>query len=86
MPRAKKPANTASTKNSSPRAKKAAPVVEVAAASTKEKEPAVGYSESLDERIRRRAYEISLERGVNGGNPQEDWLRAEAEIRSSRTV
>jgi hypothetical protein len=33
-----------------------------------------------DERIRERAYEISL--GENGGTPEENWRRAETELRS----
>ena len=32
-----------------------------------------------DERIRERAYEISL--GTSGGTPEENWRRAEAELR-----
>lgn len=37
-------------------------------------------SPNLDERIRARAYEIYLERGDNGGSPEQDWLRAKEEI------
>jgi hypothetical protein len=32
------------------------------------------------EEIRRRAYEIYLERDGLGGNEQDDWLQAEAEL------
>jgi hypothetical protein len=35
---------------------------------------------SIEERIRARAYEIYLERGDNGGSPEQDWLRAKEEI------
>lgn len=35
---------------------------------------------NLDEEIRRRAYEIYLERGTQG-DPHQDWLTAEREIR-----
>jgi malate/lactate dehydrogenase len=35
---------------------------------------------SLEERIRRRAYEIFEARGRALGNAMEDWLRAESEI------
>jgi len=38
-------------------------------------------SSNLEERIRARAYELYLERGGNGGSPEEDWLRAQDEIR-----
>ncbi len=35
---------------------------------------------NLEEQIRRRAYEIYLERGENGGSPEQDWLRAVEEV------
>jgi hypothetical protein len=34
-----------------------------------------------DDQIRRRAYEIYLERGTAIGDPLEDWARAERELR-----
>ena len=34
----------------------------------------------LEERIRGRAYELFVERGGQNGGPEEDWLRAEAEV------
>lgn len=37
-------------------------------------------SPSVEERIRARAYELYLERGSNGGSPEQDWLRAQEEI------
>src|SRR5436305_916163 len=37
---------------------------------------------SMEEEIRRRAYELYEERGRLHGFEQEDWARAEAEIRS----
>ena len=40
-------------------------------------------SNNIEEQIRRRAYEIYLERGGNGGSPEQDWLRAQEEIRAS---
>jgi hypothetical protein len=36
------------------------------------------------EEIRRRAYEIYLERDGLGGNEVDDWLQAEAELRGNR--
>jgi len=36
----------------------------------------------LNEEIRRRAYEIYLERRGAAGDPNQDWLRAEREIRA----
>ena len=37
---------------------------------------------NMEELIRRRAYEIYLERGGKGGSPEQDWLRAQEEIRA----
>ena len=36
---------------------------------------------SLEERVRRRAYELFLERGIQPGSDLKDWLEAEKEIR-----
>lgn len=35
----------------------------------------------LEERIRRRAYELYIERGDESGSELNDWLQAEEEIR-----
>lgn len=37
-----------------------------------------------EEQIRRRAYELYVQRGGVGGNQADDWLRAEAELRGRR--
>jgi hypothetical protein len=37
---------------------------------------------NLEDEIRRRAYEIYLERGSTPGNESDDWLIAEREVRS----
>lgn len=36
----------------------------------------------IEEQIRRRAYELYLERGSTPGNESEDWITAEREVRS----
>ena len=36
---------------------------------------------SLEERIRRRAYELYVQRGNQSGSDLDDWLQAEEEIR-----
>ena len=36
---------------------------------------------SLEERIRRRAYELYVQRGSQSGSELDDWLQAEEEIR-----
>jgi hypothetical protein len=38
----------------------------------------------VDEQIRARAYELYLQRGENGGSPEQDWLRAVEEIRGQQ--
>ena len=43
------------------------------------------YAPSHEE-IRRRAYEIYLERNGHGGNEMDDWLQAEAELRGEAFV
>lgn len=34
-----------------------------------------------EDQVRMRAYELYLQRNGNGGTPEEDWYRAEAELR-----
>jgi len=47
-----------------------------------EKSPAGSLnSASLEERIRARAYELYQERGYLDGSADQDWLRAEEELR-----
>ena len=38
---------------------------------------------SLEERIRRRAYELYVERGNESGSELDGWLQAEEEIRNA---
>lgn len=35
-----------------------------------------------EEQVRRRAYELFLQRGGFWGSPEQDWFQAEAEVRS----
>ena len=39
---------------------------------------------SLEERIRRRAYELYVERGSQSGSELGDWLQAEEEMRRAK--
>ena len=39
---------------------------------------------SLEERIRRRAYELSVQRGNQSGSELDDWLQAEEEIHRAK--
>ena len=39
---------------------------------------------NLEEQIRQRAYELYLQRGGTPGNPSQDWLVAEQEVRSGQ--
>ena len=47
------------------------------------KKPAI-EEPSLEERIRRRAYELYVERGNESGSEFDDWLQAEEEIRRAK--
>ena len=49
-------------------------------ATARVKEPAPERP-SVEERIRRRAYELYVQRGNQSGSELEDWLHAEEEIR-----
>ena len=40
----------------------------------------VQITPKMEEQIRARAYELYLQRGENGGSPEQDWLRAVEEI------
>jgi hypothetical protein len=46
------------------------------------KKPAVTGNVDLEEEIRRRAYELFLERNGEAGDPNADWLTAEREVRA----
>lgn len=91
MPKAKKgPEEAATTKKTTSRARRTSGVTGAAAAAAPAEErvaestpnPAkVGNISSIDDEIRRRAYELYLERNGQGGSPDDDWARAEAEIR-----
>jgi hypothetical protein len=41
--------------------------------------------EPTPDQIRDRAYRLFLQRGGQGGNPVEDWLTAERELRSGKS-
>jgi len=44
------------------------------------------YTGDLTNEIRKRAYELYLERGYRHGNDLGDWYRAEAEIKRKQSV
>ncbi len=46
---------------------------------------ATAETPNIEEEIRRRAYELFEARGGEDGHELEDWLRAEEEIRGSKT-
>jgi len=39
---------------------------------------------TLEEQVRQRAYELYVQRGGNGGSPEQDWFRALEEISSQQ--
>lgn len=49
-----------------------------------DRQPPVGERRSSEDDIRRRAYEIYLERGGAAGQALDDWVRAERELRRGR--
>ena len=71
MAKAKKATDPTATKT--PRSK---PVAAPALSTTTVTE----ISSSKDELIRQRAYELYRQRNGDGGTPEDDWFRAEAEI------
>jgi hypothetical protein len=46
--------------------------------------PGPAATESMEETIRRRAYELHLQRGDAQGSELDDWLRAEREVQAER--
>ena len=71
------------TENSKRRSKKLASVEPIAVIEPHRDAPANTRPVSgLEEQIRRRAYELYLERGSTPGNESEDWIAAEREVRS----
>jgi hypothetical protein len=77
MAKAKKATDPSATKTTRSRKPVAAPQENALAATS---EPISIDRTSAEELIRRRAYELFLERQGNGGTPEEDWARAEFEI------
>ena len=71
------------TENSKRRSKKIASVEPLAVVETRKDAPAGSLPVSgLEDEIRRRAYELFLERGSTPGHESEDWITAEREVRS----
>ena len=70
----------------SPDSKKASrsrskPAAGSSAARSSSTEARVSAAPATEEQIRARAYQLFVERGYQGGNAEQDWLRAEAEVR-----
>ncbi|MGO9402834.1 MAG: DUF2934 domain-containing protein [Terriglobales bacterium] len=47
--------------------------------------PATDSTSELQQRIRRRAYELYEERGKGDGNELADWLQAESEVTQQKS-
>jgi hypothetical protein len=75
MAKAKKSEETLSPKKTTIRAKSGG-----AAAAPAEARTPVAFMMS-EEQVRARAYELYLQRQGDTGTPEEDWFRAEAELR-----
>jgi DUF2934 family protein len=78
--------STKVTKKAAAKTAKTAEVTEVAAApatvveAAKETKNEVFTMQSVEERVRQRAYELYLRRGGRGGSPEQDWFEAMSEI------
>lgn len=75
MSRAKRTSDSSAARNNS-RAKKT-PVTQ-----SPEVNPGpIPVAPAVEEQVRLRAYELFLQRGGFWGNPEQDWLQAESEVR-----
>jgi hypothetical protein len=75
MPRAKKTSDSSAARGNF-RAKK------VPFTQSPDLNPSTSAAEpAKEEQVRRRAYELFLQRGGFWGNPEQDWFQAEAEVR-----
>ena len=72
----------APTASSAPSLDAVAPNEEIPLVLTREEITVSEDGDEVEIRIRRRAYEIYLERGGVRGDPLADWIRAEREVRS----
>jgi hypothetical protein len=73
MSKARTPRTTTTTRKSRKKTNGELPAVEVKI----DLQPSL----NLEEEIRRRAYELYLQRAGRPGNPHEDWFRAEQQVR-----
>ena len=80
MATTKKPTGSTSTKTQPKAAPSAEPAARTAPAAGPAHRVQSEPSESREERVARRAYELYLERGGQHGRDQDDWLRAEQEL------
>lgn len=83
MARAKKTEENGTPKKTSRAKSSNGSAAATAEARTPQAEPAsnVTVMTMSEEQVRARAYELYLQREGNGGTPEEDWYRAEAELR-----
>ncbi len=79
MPRAKKRFDSSSSKKNSSTNK--TPVIQSPVVNPGR----VSVEPVTEEQVRRRAYELFLQRGGFWGNPEQDWFQAEAEVRARHT-
>ena len=61
-------------------------VADAQAADTMATGDGTASADSLDERIRQRAYELYCSRGQSDGDPIQDWLEAERQLRSAHSA
>jgi len=44
------------------------------------------FAGSLEEKVRTRAYELYLQRGGQGGSPEQDWFQAQREVHGEQGI
>ncbi len=86
MPRTRKPADSVPAKKSSRFRSKPATIEPAANPAEEPAAATVAAYPAVEEQIRARAYQLFLERGGHGGSAEEDWFRAEAEVRTGHLI
>jgi hypothetical protein len=80
MAKAKKATDPSATKTTRSKKPVAAPVESTGEVTHITSSTVTEITSNKDELIRQRAFELYSQRNGNGGSPEEDWFRAEAEI------
>jgi hypothetical protein len=82
---AAQPALETKTSRSKPAARSRKPSVRSKAAAAETNGHELSSIHDMRDHIARLAYDFWVERGCTGGSPEEDWFRAESELKSRHT-